>query len=196
MSKPAIRFALAIILTVTIGASSVLVAGPLGRPDVSQPVAGAAGGLPGLNGPVVKAASPGQPIQAEDGSSVTLEAFRGKIVLLNFWATWCPPCVQELPALDTVQGRLGGKGFQVVPVSTDVLGASAVRKFYRQHGIKHLPVFKDVRGRLAQAMGVQGLPTTFVLDVDGSVIGTHTGFKHWDDPAFMSTLADLIDLSG
>ena len=190
LKNPPIRFVVAIFLTVAIGASSLWFAVGAAAP----PVGGTAGSL-GLNGPTVPVQAGSPAFKREDGGSVTLEAFRGKIVLLNFWATWCPPCVQELPALDRVQARFGGERFTVVPVSTDMLGASALRTFYRRHGIEHLPIFRDERGRLAKAMGVQGLPTTFVLDTDGSVIGTHTGFKHWDDPAFLATLSELIALS-
>jgi thiol-disulfide isomerase/thioredoxin len=196
MKRQSLRFIVVIMLTLTIGASMVLLAAPQAGMMSPGDTGGTRSGALGLMAPEEGFQSVSGPaFQREDGGSVTLEAFRGKIILLNFWATWCPPCVRELPALDRVQARLGGEHFQVVPVSTDLLGASALRQFYERHNVRSLPIYQDPRGRLAQALGVEGLPTTMLIDTDGTVIGHHVGFKHWDAPEFMGMLEELVALS-
>lgn len=196
MTRQSLRFVVAIMLMAAIGASMVLLAvSQAGVMSAGAP-AGARGAALGLMPPAEDAGEVSGPaFLREDGGSVTLQAFRGKIILLNFWATWCPPCVRELPALDRVQAHLGGEHFQVVPVSTDLLGASALRQFYDRHKVRTLPIYQDPRGRLAQALGIEGLPTTMLIDKDGTVIGHHVGFKHWDAPEFLGMLEELVALS-
>lgn len=116
------------------------------------------------------------------GGSVSLRDFRGKVVVLNFWATWCPPCVREMPSLDRLQAELGGPAFEVVAVSTDRGAMDGLRAFYDQHGIEHLALYQDPGMAFARAVGVKGLPTTYILDHDGTVLGTHTGYADWQYP--------------
>jgi len=128
----------------------------------------------------------GAPFLNENGASVTLEAFRGKIVVLNFWATWCPPCVREMPALDRLQAQLGGSDFAVVAVSTDRASMRALRAFYAKTGITHLKLYHDPTGALARAINVTGLPTTVILGQDGQALGRHVGYMEWDHPDFVA----------
>ena len=107
----------------------------------------------------------------EAGAPVALAGFRGRGVVLNFWATWCPPCVKEMPSLDRARAALGGKGIDVLAVSNDRGGAEIVRAFYRETGVAHLPVLTDSAMKAARRFGVQGLPTTGLIDARGRVLG-------------------------
>ena len=86
-----------------------------------------------------------------DGRQVRLSDWRGQLVLLNIWATWCAPCKAELPSLDRLQAKLGGKGFTVLALSTDRGGPKAPAQFFSREGITHLKVFNDKTGEAAIA---------------------------------------------
>ncbi|MDP6774591.1 MAG: TlpA disulfide reductase family protein [Rhodospirillales bacterium] len=131
---------------------------------------------------------PPAPITRGDGRTVDLGDFRGRVVLLNIWATWCEPCVWEMPALDRLQGALGGERFEVVALSIDRDGMAAVEPFFRRHGVKHLGMYLDPGRRTAYtnaanpngaAFPVYGLPITFLIDRQGRVAGYVTGPAQW-----------------
>ena len=119
-----------------------------------------------------------------DGESrpVTLADFKGRVVLLNFWASWCGPCAVEMPSLDRLQRDLGGPDFQVVALSLDEQGIAIVDNFFSKLGIEHLEVYLDRPGALAKALGIQGLPMTLILDRDGKALGGLLGPAVWDSP--------------
>ena len=121
-----------------------------------------------------------------DGRRLTLADFRGRVVLLNFWATWCGPCVVEMPSLDRLQARLGGADFTVVALSQDRGGAEVVAPFYRRLGLAGLGVYLDPLNRVARAFAVQGLPTTIILDRQGRAVGALEGPAEWDSPEAMA----------
>jgi thiol-disulfide isomerase/thioredoxin len=127
-----------------------------------------------------------------NGKTRTLGDFRGKVVVLNFWATWCVPCRKEMPTLDRLQGALGGPNFEVVPVSMDVRGIDAVRKFYAEIGVHNLAMYVDTSGRALREVGGFGLPTTLILDRDGLEVGRITGPADWDSGEMMGFLKPLI----
>ena len=116
------------------------------------------------------------------GRARTLADFRGKVVLLNIWATWCAPCREEMPALDRVQQKLGGPGFEVLALSIDTGGAPAVKRFYDEIGVRSLAVYADPTMRATAALGAMGVPTTLLIDEQGREIGRHTGPAQWDGP--------------
>lgn len=126
--------------------------------------------------------SPEAPFEDSMGQPMTLESFHGKVVLLNIWATWCPPCVAEMPALDRLEAELGGDGFAVVAVSTDAQGIKKSAPFYRRAGITHLALYNDTRGALPQALKANGLPISVLVDREGRVIGRMDGPAQWDSP--------------
>jgi len=128
--------------------------------------------------PVKKA--PWALVDDEKGQPVDLAArLKGKVVLLNFWATWCAPCVYELPTLDKLQGELGGEKFEVVAVSVDLRGMAKVGPFWQEKGYKHLAIRLDQRGTMMRAFGTRGLPTTFLVDHEGNVVGYLEGHADW-----------------
>ena len=131
---------------------------------------------------------PASDLAFEDGAGrrLTLADFRGRVVLLNFWATWCGPCVVEMPSLDRLQARLGGADFTVVALSQDRGGAEVVAPFYRRLGLAGLGVYLDPLNRVARAFAVQGLPTTIILDRQGRAVGALEGPAEWDSPEAMA----------
>ena len=116
------------------------------------------------------------------GSKRSLAQFRGKTVLVNIWATWCVPCREEMPALDRLQRKLGGPGFEVLALSIDAGGAAAVKEFYEEVGIRSLPIYVDRSMRAASTLGAVGVPTTLLIDAEGREIGRRTGPAQWDGP--------------
>lgn len=115
-----------------------------------------------------------------DGRKRVLADFRGRTVLLNLWATWCVPCREEMPALDRLQRKLGGPGFEVVALSIDKDGAAAVRRFYGEIGIRSLGVYVDPTTRVMDGLGIVGIPTTVLVDAGGREIGRRSGAAQWD----------------
>lgn len=156
-----------------------LVAGTMPAALAGDPPAfmGAAGQFT-LIRPVKKA--PWAPVDDEKGKPVDLAArLKGKVVLLNFWATWCAPCIHELPTLDKLQSELGSDKFEVVAVSIDLRGMEKVGPFWREKGFKHLAIRLDQRGTMMRAFGTRGLPTTFLVDHEGNVVGYLEGHADW-----------------
>src|SRR5712692_10542931 len=139
------------------------------------------------------AAKPVPRIKFEDGQGQarSLADFEGKAVVLNLWATWCVPCRREMPALDRLQGSLGGSEFAVVPVSVD-RGIEVVAKFYSDIGIRNLPMYVDTSGKAIRELGAMGLPTTLVLDRDGKEVARIVGPAEWDAPEVAELLKPVI----
>jgi len=115
-----------------------------------------------------------------EGRPLTLADFSGKVILLNLWATWCIPCLREMPTLDRLQAKLGGPRFQVVVLSIDVGGLPVVEKFYRALKLKALDIYVDKTARAMIALGVAGIPTTLLIDRQGREIGRLAGPAEWD----------------
>ncbi len=127
-----------------------------------------------------------------EGQTLTLENFRGKVVLLNVWATWCGPCRKEMPTLDRLQARLGGPDFTVVALSIDRLGAPAVKKFYVEIGIAHLGLYVDSTTKAAAAIGLTGLPTTLLIDREGNEVARLVGPAEWDSPDMVARIEQYV----
>ena len=122
------------------------------------------------------------------GHKTTLSDFRGKVVLLNLWATWCPPCRKEMPSLDRLQQKLGGKGFQVVALSIDTGGPEVIKTFYAQTGVTALEIYIDKSMQANLVLGVSGLPTTLLIDARGREIGRKIGPAEWDSPEAIAAI--------
>ncbi|MDQ6680032.1 MAG: TlpA family protein disulfide reductase [Pseudomonadota bacterium] len=128
----------------------------------------------------------------ESGAEVSLAGFRGRVVLLNVWATWCPPCREEMPTLDRLQAALGGPNFEVVTVSIDAEGLSVVQTFFRQIGVKHLHPYIDSFHEVGD-LGAMGVPLTLLIDRRGREAARKIGPATWDDPDVMATIRRSID---
>jgi len=126
------------------------------------------------------------------GSSTSLAAYRGRVVLLNVWATWCAPCVKEMPALDRLQAMLGGPDFEVVALSIDEAGDRAVRAFFRQIGIKRLRPYVDAFQEASLTLATSGIPLTLLIDRDGREVGRRLGPAEWDRPHLVELLRDQL----
>ena len=114
------------------------------------------------------------------GNERTLADWRGKVVLLNLWATWCLPCRKEMPALDRLQREMGSDQFQVVAVSVDRTGLAGAKKFLAETQAETLALYADPTARMATTLRATGLPATFLLDRDGREIGRLLGPAEWD----------------
>ena len=130
----------------------------------------------------------------EDGGANArrLADFRGKVVLLNVWATWCVPCRREMPTLDRLQATLGGPGFEVVALSIDRAGLEVVRKFYAEIGVAHLAMYIDSASKVTRELGIAGLPATLLIDREGRELGRLIGPAEWDSPAMIAFLKGFI----
>ncbi|MAG95983.1 MAG: redoxin family protein [Alphaproteobacteria bacterium] len=114
------------------------------------------------------------------GQPHTLQEFQGRVVLLNFWATWCAPCRREMPALDRLQAKLGGDDFMVLALSQDRKGPPVVTAFLQKIAVANLAVYVDPTSRSARAFGAYGLPATVLLDRQGRALGRMVGPAEWD----------------
>ena len=128
-----------------------------------------------------------------DGQSVKLSSFRGKVVLLNVWATWCPPCRKEMPTLDRLQAKLGGSRFEVVALSIDRSGPSVVRSFYDEIEITALRIYIDQSGEASSALNVYGIPATLLIDRAGRELGRKIGPAEWDSPEVIKLIQGYLD---
>ncbi len=114
------------------------------------------------------------------GVETSLAGFRGKVVLLNLWATWCAPCREEMPALDKLQAALGSDKFQVVALAVDKSGVDGAKKFLADIKAEKLEAFADPTAKEGTRLKVIGMPTTILIDAEGREIGRLIGPAHWD----------------
>lgn len=114
------------------------------------------------------------------GAPKSLADFKGKVVLLNLWATWCVPCRKEMPALDRLQKELGGDAFEVVAMSVDRAGVAASQKFLDEIKVANLKLYADSSAKSVGQLRATGLPTTLLIDREGREIGRLAGPAEWD----------------
>lgn len=122
---------------------------------------------------------------------VSLDEYRGKTVLLNFWATWCPPCLYEFPSLIRLKNRFKGDAFELLAVSIDEEGWGAVDPFIRTLQIS-FPILLDPQGGIASLYGAGRLPSTFLIDRQGKVVKKYLGPRDWDDPNIISEIEKYV----
>ncbi len=175
MRRQALAVAAGATLLAGIGPGQGRAAGPLGRLQESPPRP-----LPEFT------------FTDAEGKEHRVADFAGKGLLINLWATWCGPCVKEMPALDRTQAALAGEGVVVLALSSDRGGRSQVAPFYERHELRHLGLWLDPRGAAMRALGVRGLPTTVVVDRAGQERARLEGAAEWDQPEMLDRLRRLM----
>ncbi len=122
----------------------------------------------------------------ETGAKVSVDSFRGRVLILNLWAPWCVPCLTELPSLDRLAGRLSPKDFAIAAVTKDALGDTPSKRAFDAMGLRHLKMYLDPTGALESEIGAHGMPSTVILGRDGALLGFREGAADWDS-------AEMID---
>jgi thiol-disulfide isomerase/thioredoxin len=129
------------------------------------------------------------------GNTVDLSDFLGKLVLVNLWATWCEPCLREMPSLERLQSRLGDR-IAVVAVSEDRGGSKIVEPFIAKLGLKSVKTYLDPKNAVGHAFEVRGLPTSFLIDREGKVLGRVEGAAEWDSPKILGVIEPFLGGDG
>ncbi len=136
--------------------------------------------------------APSVPFQTLEGAQTSLADFLGQVLVVNFWATWCAPCVREMPDLERLHLALKDEGLAVLAVSQDRAGIGAVAPFLERLKLQRLPVYLDPPGNLARAFAIKGLPTTFIIDRQGRVVAGLIGPADWDSAEAKAFLRDYL----
>jgi thiol-disulfide isomerase/thioredoxin len=126
------------------------------------------------------------------GARHLLSEFAGRGVVLNLWATWCAPCVAELPSLAALARAVANEPLVVLPLSTDRGGAAVVTRFYQEHGITGLPVALDPKGAVTEAVGARGLPTTLIIDRAGHERARLEGAADWASAEARAAISKFV----
>lgn len=164
-------------------------------------IAGAA--LEGLReGDMMKLAVYAEPMAVSDlpfagpEGDVTLADFEGKVLLVNFWATWCAPCREEMPSIAALGEAFPPEDFAVITIATGRNPAPAIEKFLSEIGLEEMPVYTDLKQQLAREMGVMGLPVTILIDREGHEVARLTGGADWNSDSARAIIATLIGEEG
>ena len=155
---------------------------PGGPADAAAPVlqALAVGDMANFRAAASPASLPAVAFAGGEGEILGFADFKGRLVLLNLWATWCGPCREEMPALDRLQAALGSERFEVVALSVDSKGHDLARRFFAEHGLDNLAFYIDPTARANVTLRAFGLPTTLLISPDGREIGRMVGPAEWD----------------
>ena len=135
--------------------------------------------------------APNFKLKSLDGEEVSLSQFRGKYVLVNFWATWCGPCKIEMPSLEALYQRFKNKNFVLLAISNDMFGASIVKPFIKANHL-NFTILLDQRLKASNAFGVTSLPSTFMIDPKGEIIGALFGAEDWATPSNILYFENLL----
>jgi cytochrome c biogenesis protein CcmG/thiol:disulfide interchange protein DsbE len=128
-----------------------------------------------------------------EGHSVSLASLRGKVVFLNFWATWCAPCLTEMPSMEKLYDAFADRSdFAMLAVSQDAKGAAVVLPYVRKHGYR-FEVLLDPQSKVAESYDVSGVPETFIIDRDGRIVAHHLGAFDWARQDVREALQELLE---
>ncbi|MEZ5686759.1 MAG: TlpA disulfide reductase family protein [Paracoccaceae bacterium] len=134
---------------------------------------------------------PDLPFLDAAGAERRLADYRGKVLVVNFWAVWCAPCRAEMPSLDRLQAELGGDDFEVLAIATGRNPPPKVERFLQEVGVSNLALYTDAQQKLARSMGIAGLPVTVLIDRDGREVARLIGEAAWDGPDAKAIIAAL-----
>ncbi|MFQ5346953.1 MAG: TlpA disulfide reductase family protein [Rhodothalassiaceae bacterium] len=124
---------------------------------------------------------------------VHLDDYRGQVLLINLWAEWCAPCIEELPTLDRLAAKLAGPEFRVVPISLDSAPVAEAQAVLEKYGASHLTTLADRKMTVMAALGIAGLPTTILVDRKGRELGRFVGPADWSSPGALALVRSAID---
>ena len=127
-----------------------------------------------------------------EGHPVTLDQHKGKVLVLNFWSMTCGPCVAEMPSLDQLAGYYPEDKLAVITVNVDPLRKAGVQAFYDENRYQYLKIYQDPTRASQKALKWQGLPTTFIINKEGKLIGREVGYEKWDSPEALEIFDQLI----
>lgn len=150
------------------------------------------GDMRGLVVHEVPTAASDLPFVTVDETEGALADYAGQYVVLNFWATWCAPCREEMPSLQRLQTEYGGDTFEVVTLATGRNPPQAIRRFFDEIGVTDLPQHRDINQQIAREMAVFGLPITVILNPEGDEIARLRGDAHWDSPEAFAVIEALL----
>ncbi|MGO9984448.1 MAG: TlpA family protein disulfide reductase [Rhodomicrobium sp.] len=182
--------------------SARLLSGAGGHGDILRPVtAGDSSGIavPGFGRLIERkepSAAPDLAFAGADGSPHRISDWRGKVVLVNLWATWCAPCKAEMPSLDRLQAKLGADKLTVLPISVDRSGPDKPAAFFAANGIANLAVYNDVKAEALTAFGASGLPLSVILDGQGREVARLIGPADWDSPETAAQIGGILKRYG
>ncbi len=145
--------------------------------------------------PSVKKGNPAPDFRLSDlnGQEVALSQFRGKVVFLNFWATWCPPCIEEIPSINALQKKVQSNDFVILTVNIDQTGRENIKKFVDSRGLEFRVLLDPKSDVSAGKYGISGVPETFLIDRNGIVIERYIGPRNWTEEAFITYLNKILN---
>ena len=141
--------------------------------------------------PVTGLPAPNFTLPGLDGKMVSLNDYRGKVVLLNIWATWCPPCVDEMPSMQKLHQTLKDERFEILAVSIDESGMKIVRPFMKKHRLS-FPALLDPKGDIKRLYQITGVPESFVLDKNGTIVEKIIGPRDWASAGAIRFFREII----
>ena len=142
-------------------------------------------------GPYVGAIAPNFSLASLDGETVELHSLRGNVVILDFWATWCPPCRITLPLLQRVYDRTRGRRVEIYAISTDRAPEERVRRFAEKMGLS-VPILLDRRGLVSRAYRIRAIPSLFIIDQTGKICDKHVGADRSMDKILLNKVSELL----
>lgn len=140
------------------------------------------------------------PFETATGEKITIEDFGGKMLVVNFWATWCPPCRKEMPSLDRLRAQMAGDDFELIAISMDSASTEKIEAFFNEipqagqepYTIEHLAIYREPTMRIGAEGAIPGLPVTLVLNPQGEEIARLQGEAEWDSPEAIRMLEEII----
>ncbi len=179
---------IALLTLVSISASSVMA-----YPGMQKKAEGKASSIDLIN--VLPKAYPIDvvPFKNAKGETVDFSQYRGKVIMVNMWATWCPPCVRELPAIARLGSKFDKSQFEILPISIDLEGKAQVEPFLKELGMGDFNSFYDEQQQLGQVFPLDTIPATFILSKEGELIAFVRTFVDWDDQKAVELIQSFID---
>jgi thiol-disulfide isomerase/thioredoxin len=132
-----------------------------------------------------------RPFQTETGASKTIADFEGKVMVVNFWATWCPPCRKEMPSIDRLHAAIDGPEFGVIAISLDRADVEKIETFFMSVNVKNLRIYREPTLRMGTEGGILGMPITLILDRQGREVARLQGEAEWDAPEAQQMIRDI-----